>query len=83
VTMPQLYATEQARKQTEGYVSRHFSNVGWLFRNRKVAPRKDPSERLILEDDKDDDAEDVDLSVRSHPSRASSTSEVSRTYPNQ
>jgi hypothetical protein len=86
-TMPQLHATEQTRKETDAYVARHFTNVSWLFRSRKSAPREDPSMRLALEDDKDDDDEDVAISACRHPGPAepdlSSSPDVSPTHPIQ
>src|ERR1700691_5225830 len=67
--MPQLYATEQTRKETNKYVTRHFSSVGWLYRNQKSAPRQNTNETITLEDDKDEDMEDVvGVSARRSPS---------------
>jgi hypothetical protein len=62
--MPQLYATDQALKATNMYVSRHFSNVGWQFRNRK-ASLESTNDRVILEDNKDD--EDMEVSALDRP----------------
>jgi hypothetical protein len=57
--MPHLYATEQTCKETKMYVSRHFSNVSWMFRNRKSASQKDTNANLVLEDDKEDDMDET------------------------
>jgi len=76
-TMPMLYATENARKETASYVTRHFATTSWLLRKRKSAPPEAACERAICEGENSDNIQDGILGVLHHR-RTSCSREVQR-----